>query len=304
MTNERGKTELKVKGRSDEEIKHTAPLAGADVSSDYFATMGIPLKEGRLFDSRDTTHSPMVLIASERAAKALWPDRSPIGQQLLWGALSSENPYCTIVGVVGNIKHRSAEADDGFELYYPYTQYPVTNVYYVIRTHGNSLGVAKAVRGAINETDRQAAVVFMKPMTQLISETLWQRRLWGVMFTMFAALALILAAVGIYGVLSYSVSQRTRELGIRLALGAQSRDVLRLVILQGMKLTALGIVLGLAISFVLVRLISSLLFGITAYDPATFSLMSVVLIGVSLMACYIPARRAVGVDPLIALRIE
>jgi putative ABC transport system permease protein len=124
------------------------------------------------------------------------------------------------------------------------------------------------------------------------------------MFAIFAALALILAAIGIYGVLSYSVSQRTRELGIRRALGAQSRDVLRLVIVQGMKLTALGIVLGLVMSFVLARLINSLLFGITAYDPATFSLMCVVLISVGLLACYLPARRAMGVDPITALRIE
>jgi putative ABC transport system permease protein len=189
-------------------------------------------------------------------------------------------------------------------LYYPYSQYPVTNVYYVIRTQGNPLGVAQAVRGAINETDRKAAVVFMKPMAQLIGETLWQRRLWGVMFTIFAALALILAAIGIYGVLSYSVSQRTRELGIRMALGARSSDVLRLVIVQGMKLSVLGIALGLAISFALSRLINSLLFGIRPYDPATFSLMCVVLIGVGLLACYLPARRALGVDPITALRIE
>jgi putative ABC transport system permease protein len=141
-------------------------------------------------------------------------------------------------------------------------------------------------------------------MAQLIGETLWQRRLWGVMFTIFAALALILAAIGIYGVLSYSVSQRTRELGIRMALGARSSDVLRLVIVQGMKLSVLGIALGLAISFALSRLINSLLFGISAYDPGTFSLMCVVLIGVGLLACYLPARRALGVDPITALRIE
>jgi putative ABC transport system permease protein len=189
-------------------------------------------------------------------------------------------------------------------LYYPYTQYGVTNVYYVVRTTGDPLSVAQAVRSAINDTDRNAAVVFMKTMSQMINDTLWQRRLWGVMFAIFAALALVLAAIGIYGVLSYSVSQRTRELGIRLALGAQSSDVLRLVIAQGMKLAALGIALGLAMSFVLARLITSLLFGITAYDPATFMVMCMVLIAVGLLACYFPARRALGVDPITTLRIE
>jgi putative ABC transport system permease protein len=205
---------------------------------------------------------------------------------------------------VGNIKHQSAEGDDGMELYYPYTQYPVTNVYYVIRTQGDPLSLAQSARRVINDTDKNAAIVFMKTMGEIIDGTLWQRRLWGVMFAVFASLALILAAIGIYGVLSYSVSQRTRELGIRLALGAQTSDVLWLVIGQGMKLALLGVTLGLAASFALARLVASMLFGITSHDPATFSVVCAVLIGVGLLACYLPARRAARVNPIEALRVE
>jgi putative ABC transport system permease protein len=304
VQNERSKVDLKVKGRADEEIKHTAALAGADVSNDYFEAMRIPLKRGRLFDSRDTIDSQMVLVVNERAAEALWPDRDPIGQQLLWGALTSENPYCTVVGVVGNVKHQAAEGDNGIELYYPYTQYPVTNVYYVIRTQGNPLSLAEAVRQVINDTDKNAAIVFMKMMDEIINDSLWQRRLWGVMFAIFALLALILAAIGIYGVLSYSISQRTREIGIRMALGARMSDVSRMVIGQGLRLVIIGVFIGLLGSLALTRVVASLLFGVSATDPLTFAGVALLLALVALVACFIPARRAAKTDPVIALRAE
>jgi putative ABC transport system permease protein len=302
---ERSKTELRVKGRADQELAHTVPLEGADVSAGYFATMGIPLVRGRLFDTRDTTSSQMTVIVSQRAAETLWPGRDPIGQEVLWGPLmAGENPYCTVVGVVGNVKHGSAETDTGVELYYPYTQYPITNVYYVIRTRGDPTALAPAVRRAIGDTDQSAAIVFLRPMTDLVDESMWQRRLWGVMFGVFAALALVLAAIGIYGVLSYSVSQRTRELGVRLALGAQPGDLLRMVTLQGMRMVLVGLVLGLGAAFALARLARSLLFGVAGHDPATFIVVCLALIGVGLLACYLPARRAARLDPVEALRVE
>jgi putative ABC transport system permease protein len=304
VRDERSKVDLHVKGRADEEVKHTAPLAGADVSAGYLETMQIPLRRGRLFDERDTPASPMVVIVNERAAQTLWPDRDAIGQQILWGALSSENPYCTVVGVVGNVKHQASESNDGLELYYPYTQYPVSNVYYIIHTQEDPLRLAPAVRQVINSIDQNAAIVFMKTMDQLIDETLWQRRLWGVMFAVFAALALALASVGIYGVMSYSVSQRTREIGIRMALGAQSSDVLKMVIRHGLKLATAGLLIGVAVSLLLTRLIANLLFGVTATDPLTFAVVAMLLIIVALAACYVPSRRAAKVDPVEALRSE
>jgi putative ABC transport system permease protein len=301
---ERPKIDLKVKGMGDREVGRTYAAAGADVSSDYFTTMGIPLRRGRLFDARDTTGSQMTVIVSEGAAQVLWPGRDPIGQELLWGPLGAENPYCTVVGVVGNVKQRSAEADGSLELYYPYSQYPVSNVYYVVRTRGEPEALGHAVRDVINQTDRSAAIVFLRSMSHLIDDTLWQRRLWGVMFAVFAALALVLAAIGIYGVLSYSVSLRTRDLGIRLALGARPADVLRLVIKEGMLLSVVGVLLGMAAALALARLVRSLLFGTAGHDPPTFVAVGLVLLGVSLLACYIPARRAARLEPVDALRHE
>jgi predicted permease len=298
---ERSTVELKVRGRADEELEHLVALAGADVSADYFATVGIPLLRGRLFDARDTTQSPITVIVSERSARLLWPGRDPLGQEVLWGPLGGENPYATVVGVVGNVKYLSTEGDTGLELYYPYTQYPVTNVYYVMRTHGNPLGLAGTVRRIINDTNPNAAIVYIQSMPDLIGDSLWQRRLWSVMLGLFAGLAMALAAIGIYGVVSYSVTQRTRELGIRQALGARAGDVVRLVIVQGMKLTLIGVLLGVGAALALSRMLESLLFGTAGHDPLMFSLACSVVVGVSLLACYLPARRAARLDPVAAL---
>jgi putative ABC transport system permease protein len=301
---ERGKAELIIKGRSSEEFKHQVALAGADVSAGYLETMQIPLVRGRLFDARDTKDSPMAVIISERAAQTLFPNRDPIGQELLWGAYSKENPYCTVVGVVGNVQHQADENDIGMELYYPYTQWPVTNVYYVIRTSGDPTKLRQTVRRTVNSADPKTAIVFVKTMDQLIDETLWQRRLWGVMFAVFATVALLLAAVGIYGVLSYSVSQRTREIGVRMALGAQTGNVLRMVLAQGLRLALGGIVIGIVAALALSSFIGALLYGVRASDPLTYAGVALLLILVAPVACFIPAWRAAKTDPMIALRAE
>jgi predicted permease len=189
---ERGKVELTIKGRSGEELKHQVPMEGADVSAGYLETMQVPLVRGRLFDARDTRDSPMTVIINERAAQTLFPNRDPIGQEILWGAYSKENPYCTVVGVVGNVRHQADENDEGMELYYPYTQWPVTNVYYVVRAAGDPSRLLHTLQKTISASDPKTAIVFVKTMEQMIDETLWQRRLWGVMFAAFAAIALLL----------------------------------------------------------------------------------------------------------------
>jgi putative ABC transport system permease protein len=301
---ERSKANLIVKGLSSEELKHLAPLAGADVSAGYLELMGVPLLTGRLFDERDKTDSPMVLVISDRTAKTLFPDRDPIGQQMLWGPQSSENPYCTVVGVVGNVKHQAIEDDAGLELYYPYTQYPVTNAYYVVRTQVDPASLAASVRQVVHGVDKNAGIVFTKTMDQLISETLWQRRLWGVLLAVFAGTALLLAAVGIYGVMAYVVTQRTREIGIRMALGARKQDVLSMVLRRALMLVGLGSAIGLGAAFGVGRTISSLLYGVSATDPGTFIAVTALLMVIGLLAAFLPALRASKTDPMIALRCE
>ena len=301
---ERGKVELTVKGRASEELKHQVPLAGADVSAGYLETMQVPLVRGRLFDARDTKDSLMTVIINERAARTLFPDRDPIGQEILWGAYSKENPYCTVVGVVGDVRHQADENDQGMELYYPYTQWPVTNVYYVVRAAGDLKNMLQTVRQTVSSADPKTAIVFVKMMDQMIDETLWQRRLWGVMFAVFATLAILLAAIGIYGVLSYSVSQRTREIGVRMALGAQTGNVLRMVLAQGLKLALGGIGIGLVAALALSRFIGSLLYGVRASDPLTYAGVALLLVIAALLTCLISARRAAKTDPMIALRAD
>jgi putative ABC transport system permease protein len=259
---------------------------------------------GRLLDARDTKDSPMTVIINERAARTLFPDRDPIGEELLWGSLSKENPYCVVVGVVGDVRHQADENDQGMELYYPYTQWPVTNVYYIVRAAGDPTNLLQTVRQTVSAADPKTAIVFVKTMDQMIDETLWQRRLWGVMFAVFATLALLLAAIGIYGVLSYSVSQRTREIGVRMALGAQTGNVLRMLLTQGLKLALGGIVIGLVAALGLSRFIGSLLYGVRASDPLTYAGVALLLVIVALLACLIPARRAAKTDPMIALRAD
>jgi putative ABC transport system permease protein len=303
---ERTAAPLRVRGIANEEAKLQLPLAGADVSTGFFEAMEIPLLAGRGIDGRDTTDSPMVVVVNERTARTLWPGRDPIGQELFWGIddPSSENPYCQVVGVVGNVRHLAGEVDDGLELYYPYTQFPITNVYYLVRTRGDPLALAGAVRQAIHSVDRNAAILFAKPMEQLIDESLWQRRLWSVLLNTFGLLALVLVAVGLYGLLAYFVAQRTREIGVRMALGASPRGILSQVIGHGVRLLGAGVALGLVAALGLKRLLASLLFGVTAGDPASLTGAMVLLGLVALLACYLPARRAARLDPVRALREE
>jgi putative ABC transport system permease protein len=297
---ERGKGSFSIRGRVD--VKAMVPYAGSDVSGGYFRTMEIPLLRGRLFDDSDTPSSPMVAIVNERAAKVLWNGGDPIGQDILWGPESPANPYCRVVGIVGNIRQQAGESADGIEIYYPSTQWPIANGYYVIRTRGDPDALADTIRRTIEVAEPQASVAELKTMDRRIADSLWQRRLWGVLFVAFGTMALVLAAVGLYGVVSYSVAQRAQEIGIRMALGAAPLGVAAMVLREALTLGAIGVTLGLAGALAMSRAMSSLLNGVAPHDPLTLAAVAGVLCATAAAAAWIPAHRAARIDPVAALR--
>ncbi|HEV2489545.1 MAG TPA: ABC transporter permease [Candidatus Acidoferrales bacterium] len=273
------------------------------VDPGYFAAMEIPLLGGRDFTEQDTNNSARVMIINETMARTFWPHESPLGKRVTmkdWG------PPLTgqIVGVVGDVKANGMDAAVGPMIYWPYFQFPQNFNTFVVRGAGNPMSLVSGVKSAIWAVDSNQPISRIRTMDQILSESLARRRLYMVLLGVFAGAALLLAAVGIYGVVSYSVSQRTHEMGIRLALGAQRSDVLRLILGQGTGVALLGIAIGIVASLALTRLMSSLLFGVSATDPLTFAVVAILLMLVALTACYIPARRAMRVDPLVALRYE
>lgn len=274
------------------------------ISPDYFSAMGIAILKGRDFDERDAREGPKVTIIDERLAREYWPDEDPIGKRIRFGPPENNEPWHTIVGVVREVKHQRLDATTRESVYLPFPQMPMGGSSLAIRTSGRPETLITAVRAQIRELDPDLPVTLTMPMTEVVARSVWQPRLYTALFGVFAAVALILATVGIYGVMSYSVTQRTREIGLRMALGAQRQDVLKLVVGHGIVLATIGVGVGLVAAMVMTRLMSSLLFGVTATDPMTFAAVSVLLTGVALGACFIPARRAAKVDPMIALRYE
>ncbi|HZS05440.1 MAG TPA: ABC transporter permease [Blastocatellia bacterium] len=273
------------------------------VDPDYFRTMKIPLLGGRWFTERDTADAPRVMVINETMARRYWPGEDPVGKRVTmrdWGPpLTGE-----IAGVVGDVKPDGLDAQVRPMIYWPYPQFPSIFNALVIRTDGDPLSVVAAVKSRIWSVDPEQPVSAVRPMEQLLADSVAQRRFNALLLGLFAALALGLAAVGIYGVISHSVAQRTREIGIRMAVGARGGDVLRLVIGQGMTPVLAGVVIGLAGAFALTRLMTTLLFGVNATDPLTFAGGASLLAIVGLLACLVPARRATKVDPMIALRYE
>ncbi|MGH9445661.1 MAG: ABC transporter permease [Terriglobia bacterium] len=268
----------------------------------FFRALRIPLRRGRFFTEADTASAPRVAIIDDVLAKEYWPTQSPIGHRVTMASGSPQ--WYTVVGIVGNVRNRGFSAPRKGVLYFPLEQWPKFHMSLVIRTASNPEGVATAVRKAVASIDRQQPVYSVKTMEEYVSESVSDRRFAVFLLAMFAALALILAAVGIYGVISYSVSQRSHEIGIRMALGAQRRGILRMVLWQGVWLTLAGAGAGIALALGLTRLMASLLYGVKPADPITFVIVSLLLIGVALLASYIPARRATKVDPMEALRHE
>ena len=295
---------LRVQGRAEEETQFLLPVAGADVSWDYFQTMGIPLLAGRFFEPTDSSDGAPVVIVNEVGAEALFGGENPIGRMVQWGdTVGPSNPYCRVVGMVADVRHSGVERD-AIELYYPYTQWPVSGGYYALRTSLDRAAVAESIRTVVRESDPNGVIVSIKTMSERINEALWQRRLWGVLFTAFACLAMLLAAVGVYGLLSYSVSQRRRDIGILLALGAAPSGVRAMVVRRGMVLVGAGLALGLLLSVGGARLIAHLLVDVAMYDWSTYAAVMAVLVVAGLAASVWPAIRASRLDPAHALRID
>ena len=278
---------------------------GADcrfVTSDYFKALGIPLISGRLLSDSDGAQAPQVLLINESMARRYFPNEDPIGKRLVLGI---NNFTGQIVGVIGDVKHVSLDAETNDEIYAAYSQAPFwTDMTLLVRTTGEPMSIAGSMRNEIAALDGRVPIGKVRTMETITAESVAQPRFRTLLLGLFGIAALLLAAVGIYGVMSYAVTQRTHEIGIRMALGAQVSDVRRLVIGNGMTLALVGVATGLAGSFALTRLMASLLFGVAATDVATFAAVSGGLIAVALAACYIPARRATKVDPLVALRCE
>jgi putative ABC transport system permease protein len=271
------------------------------ISHNYFRAMGISLVKGRFFSEQDRDKSLPVVIVNETMANRYWPGEDPVGKRLTIPLLAASRE---VVGVVADVKHSSLDTESGAEMYVPYLQKPFNFMAVVVRTAPDPLSMVNAVRGEILSVDKNQPAYDVKTMQQIVSESVSQPRLYMLLLGIFAALALVLAAVGIYGVMNYSVAQRTHEIGIRMALGAQRSDILKMIVGQGMILAAVGIVAGLVAAFLVTRVMETLLFGVGTRDLPTFLIIPLVLATVAFLSSYIPARRATKVDPMIALRYE
>jgi putative ABC transport system permease protein len=264
--------------------------------------MAIALVKGRYFTEQDRDKSPPVVIINETMANRYWPGEDPVGKRMTIPSLAGISRE--IAGVVADVKHSSLDTEAGAEMYVPYLQKPFNFMALVIRTSSDPRSLTGAVRSEILSIDKSQPVYDVKTMQQVVSDSVSQPRLYTLLLGIFAGLALTLAAVGIYGVMNYSVVQRRHEIGIRMALGAQRSDILKMVVGQGMILALIGVAAGLTGALILTRVLESLLFGVSARDLGTFLIIPIVLAAIAFLSSYIPARRATRVDPMIALRYE
>jgi putative ABC transport system permease protein len=272
------------------------------VTPEYFNALSIPLVKGRVFSDRDGPETPRVFVINETMARLFFPNEDPIGKRMRLGYSDDTGE---IIGIVGDVKHTSLDAQVREEVYSPYYQPPFwLDITLVARTTGDPMNLAGAVRNEVRAVDKDQSITRIRTMEAVIAGSVAQPRFRTLLLGLFGVMALLLAGIGIYGVISYAVTQRTHEIGIRIALGAQPRDMLRLVVRQGMALALAGLGIGLIGALALTRLMKDMLFVVRADDPATFALVMVLLAAVALLACYIPARRATKVDPMVALRCE
>jgi putative ABC transport system permease protein len=296
------------------------------VTPDYFQAMNIPLKSGRFFNEhddrswiagKDFTGYPEIakqiaglntMIIDEEFARRYWPNENPVGQRVRLGGGGSDDPKApllTVVGVVGRVKMEGLGTDSKrVQGYFPFAQIPGDSMTVILKAAGDPNQLVASVRQQVKNIDPDQPIYSIRTMDQIRSESVAPERLNLMLLSIFAGIALVLAMVGIYGVMSYSVTQRTHEIGIRMAIGAQPRDVFRMVLRQGMLLAIIGVGCGLIGAYGLTRLMTSMLFGVAPTDPVTFAGIATLLIGVALLACYLPGRRATKVDPVISLRYE
>jgi putative ABC transport system permease protein len=302
LTNDGGASGILIEGRPI--LPSHIPIPNTRmISSQYVQAIGMRLIEGRTFDQRDGAKSPLVAMINQTAAKKFWPGQDPVGTRFRFD--DSQTPWITIVGIVADVRQAGLDVPPRPEVYYPYDQHDFfAPEYLAVRTAGDPMAVANAVREQIWAVDKDQPVTHVMPLENMLSDYLAPRELQSSLLGGFAGFALLLAALGIYAVLAFSVTQRTQEIGVRVALGAQQSDILREVLTQGLKLAGIGVVLGIVGALALSQLLATLLFGVSATDPLTLSGAVAVLLLVAAAACYIPARRAMKVDPMVALRYE
>jgi putative ABC transport system permease protein len=276
------------------------------VSPAYACTLGVPIIEGREFVDTDRENVPRVAMINARMARESFPKESPVGKRIMFGHPSAKSApkWMTIVGVVGDTRLYGLANPSRLEIYIPFRQNAEDHMSLVVKSAIDPAALSSLIRGVVAEIDKDQPISGISTMNQVILNSVSTRRITLILLGLFSTLALVLAAIGIYGVISYSVAQRTHEIGIRMALGAQKKDVLRMILAQGVKIAGTGVVIGMAASFGLTRLMTKLLFSVSAADPLTFAAVAIVLILVAMFACYIPARRTLRVDPMIALRYE
>jgi putative ABC transport system permease protein len=275
------------------------------ITPTYFATMRAPLLAGRQFTAADRAGAPAVCIVDEELVHRYWPHTDPIGKRITFNMLTDSSiQWIQVVGVVGHLAHEGLDAQKRVQVYFPLAQNGLPFLGYVVRTAGDPMAALPSVRAAVRSVDPELPLANVNTMEKLIESSTGQRRFAMMLLIGFSLLAMTLASIGLYGVMSYTVSQRSRELGVRLALGADSRDVLGLVLVQGLRLALAGVVIGLVAAFAVTRVMKNMLFGLSSTDPLTFVVISLLLVAVALVASYLPALRATRVDPVVALRTE
>jgi predicted permease len=276
------------------------------VTPSYLVALRAPLKAGRTFTAGDRAGVARVCIVDDALVRRYWPDADPIGKRITFANLTDSSiTWITVVGVVGHTLHTGFDDDKArVQVYFPMAQNPQQFVGFAVRTTGDPMAAVSAVRAAVHGVDADLPLANVNSMDDLIALTTGPRRFSLLLLGGFAALAMVLASIGLYGVMSYTVTQRTRELGVRVALGAGARDVLGLVLKQGVRLALMGVGIGLVAALGLTRVMRTMLFGVGTTDPVTFVLVPLLLIAVAVLASYLPARRAMRVDPVVALRDE
>jgi putative ABC transport system permease protein len=294
-------SDLRIEGHPEPEAGKEMIVYKSSVSPGYFRTLGIPLMKGRDFSDRDKIDATRTAIINNDLAHIYFPNEDPINKRITFDDGGS---WISIVGVTGDVKQLGLDSSARPEVYFPYLQVAAPSMSIVVRSASEPLSLVSAVKSQIQMIDKDLPLDDAETMQQILADSSSGQRFNTLLLTVFAVVALVLAIVGIYGVMSYTVAQRTHEIGIRVAIGAQPRDVFRMVIGQGMMLAMIGVGFGLVGAFGLTRLMTTMLFGVEPTDPATFISIAVLLTAVALVACYIPGRRAAKVNPLVALRYE